>query len=72
MFVGRKKEIEIIEKRIQSEAFEFSILYGRRRIGKTCLLKEILKSNKGIYFVTNEKGYEHNLKILSNEVASCY
>ena len=72
MFIGRKKEIETIEKRIQSEEFEFGILYGRRRIGKTCLLKEILKNNKGIYFVANEMGYEYNLNILSNAVASYY
>jgi len=72
MFIGREKEIETIEKRIQNKEFEFGILYGRRRIGKTSLLKEILKSNKGIYFVANEMGYEYNLNILSNAVASFY
>ena len=72
MFIGRKREIKIIEKRIQSEEFEFGILYGRRRIGKTSLLKEILKSNKGLYFVANEMGYEYNLAALSNAVASYY
>jgi AAA+ ATPase superfamily predicted ATPase len=72
MFIGRKKEIKMIENRIQSKDFEFGILYGRRRIGKTSLLKKILRSNNGIYFVANEMGYEYNLTILSTAVASFY
>lgn len=33
MFIGREKELGIIENRIKSDRFEFGILYGRRRIG---------------------------------------
>jgi len=38
MFVGREKELEVLEKQYSSGKFEFAVLYGRRRIGKTHLL----------------------------------
>lgn len=72
MFLAREKELEIIEKRIQSKNFEFGIVYGRRRIGKTSLLKEVLFRNKGIYFVANEMGLEHNLNNLYSAVSDFF
>jgi AAA+ ATPase superfamily predicted ATPase len=30
MFVGREKEIKILEKRVKSKGFEFGLVYGRR------------------------------------------
>lgn len=72
MFIGREKEIKILEKRVKSKGFEFGLVYGRRRIGKTRLLKEIVNKYQGIYYVANEMGLEYNLKQLSAVVASYY
>ena len=36
MFIGRKKEIFDLNKRYESGRFEFAVIYGRRRVGKTC------------------------------------
>ncbi len=44
MFVGRQREINVFKQKITSNQFEFGLLYGRRRIGKTVLLKEITKN----------------------------
>ena len=46
MFWGRKKELSIMEDAYNSKNFEFLVLYGRRRIGKTSLLKEFAKTHK--------------------------
>lgn len=35
MFVGREREITKLNKMYHSEQFEFVVLYGRRRVGKT-------------------------------------
>lgn len=52
MFINRKQELEILKKTLQSKHAEFFVLYGRRRVGKTELLKQILKERAdAVYFV---------------------
>lgn len=41
--VGRKKELEELERVYHSDRPEFVAVYGRRRIGKTYLIKQALK-----------------------------
>ena len=41
--VGRKKEIEELEHLFDSDRPEFVAVYGRRRVGKTFLIKQALK-----------------------------
>lgn len=42
MLIGREDEIRILEEAFGSHESEFVAIYGRRRIGKTYLVKEIL------------------------------
>lgn len=42
--IGREKELEIIDKLLLSDKAEFLAVYGRRRVGKTFLIRESLKS----------------------------
>ena len=37
MFVGRKAEFAELERRYAQEGFQFPVVYGRRRVGKTRL-----------------------------------
>lgn len=41
--IGRKNEIEELERLYQSDRPEFVAIYGRRRVGKTFLIKQALK-----------------------------
>ncbi|MDC9032241.1 ATP-binding protein [Columbia Basin potato purple top phytoplasma] len=43
MFIGRQKELKILKEKINSNHFYFGLIYGRRKIIKTRLLKEINK-----------------------------
>lgn len=43
MIVGRKEEIAELEKLYHSDRPEFVAIYGRRRVGKTFLIKQALK-----------------------------
>ncbi len=72
MFIGREKELNTLNQKINSNKFEFGIVYGRRRIGKTELLKEIVTKHKAIYYVANEMGPDYNLKQLSSVVANYF
>ena len=38
--IGRKNELEILERVYKSQKFEFLNLYGRRRVGKTFLVNQ--------------------------------
>ncbi len=42
---GRKDEIEVLETMLKSDSSEFVAMYGRRRIGKTYLLRQVFESN---------------------------
>lgn len=56
MFFGRTPEIRTMEERLASRQAELVVIYGRRRIGKSELLKNFVKHKKHLYFEALEKG----------------
>ncbi|MCL2099251.1 MAG: ATP-binding protein [Oscillospiraceae bacterium] len=70
MFVGRKAELENLNKYYNRDKFQFAVIYGRRRIGKTTLINEFCKNKKFIYFVAVESTIKENLEIFSNQILS--
>lgn len=42
--VGREKEIQKLDEILASKEAEFLALYGRRRVGKTYLVRQFFKS----------------------------
>jgi len=53
-FVGRKRELDLMEKEWKKKGGSLTILYGRRRIGKTRLLAEFIKGKSGIFYVAED------------------
>lgn len=49
-FVDRKNEIEFLNNEYSQNKSSLIVLYGRRRIGKTSLIKEFGKDKNMIYF----------------------
>ena len=47
--IGRQEEIKQLEKIFQSQNAEFVAVYGRRRIGKTYLIKQFFKDKKCLF-----------------------
>lgn len=45
IIIGREKEIEELERRYRSNRPEFVAVYGRRRVGKTFLINEVMRDN---------------------------
>ena len=54
MFIGRKKELQFLNERYESNKAELIVLYGRRRIGKTETLKEFCKDKPTIFYSCKE------------------
>jgi len=54
-FVDRKKEFERLQKSLRREKPQFIVVYGRRRIGKSTLIKRVLDFSRGdIYFLADK------------------
>ena len=49
MIVGRKREIEELRNLFQSNKAELVAIYGRRRVGKTFLVKEMFHDKMTFY-----------------------
>ena len=52
--VGRKKEIELLQQIVESNEPEFVAVYGRRRVGKTFLIKQFFNEKFTFYFSGSE------------------
>ena len=61
MFYGRKKEINLI-KSVFNENNNAILIYGKRRVGKTTLIKESIKEYDSIYFECLEDTIEKNIE----------
>lgn len=66
-FIGRDEEIKKIKEMYISAAFEALLLYGRRRIGKSELIKHSLQYFKGkkIYYECKQTSEKNNVESLS-------
>ena len=53
-FVNREKELAFLGNTFDSDRAEFIVIYGRRRIGKTELIKESIKGRKAVYFFVEQ------------------
>lgn len=53
MFVNREREIEALERSYTSNRAELYVLYGRRRVGKTELLRTFCQGKRHIFFIAD-------------------
>ena len=68
MFIGREKELNALNKLYHSDKFEFVVIYGRRRVGKTALIKQFIHEKPAIYFMGVETNEKQNLENFSKNV----
>ena len=57
-----------LNKLYNSEKFEFAVIYGRRRVGKTALINQFIKDKSTIYFMGVESNAKQNLENLSHNI----
>ena len=62
MFVGRDRELAVLEELVDSGDPEFFVLYGRRRVGKTELLQQLCEGRRAVYFLAAQVREKDNLR----------
>jgi hypothetical protein len=65
MFFGRENELNTLNRLYNSNKFEFAVIYGRRRVGKTALINEFTKDKDTIFFTGVETNQKQNLENFS-------
>lgn len=68
MFIGRERELATLHKLYASDKFEFAVIYGRRRVGKTALINQFIRDKKAIYFMGVESNAKQNLENFSRSI----
>lgn len=68
MFIGRERELASLNQLYQSDKFEFAVVYGRRRIGKSALINQFVRDKKNIYFMGVESNAAQNLENFSKSI----
>ena len=68
MFIGRDNELNALERLYKSDKFEFAVIYGRRRVGKTALINHFINDKEAIYFMGVESNEKQNLENLSQSI----
>lgn len=68
MFIGRKTELNQLDKLYKSDKFEFAVIYGRRRVGKTELIKKFISDKEAIFFTGVETNTKQNLENFSKSI----
>ncbi len=68
MFIGRERELDALNKLYASDRFEFAVIYGRRRVGKTALINQFIKDKNAIYFMGVESNAKQNLENFSRSI----
>lgn len=69
MFYNRKIELEYLESKYNDNKAELLIFWGRRRIGKTFLLREFCARKKGVFLLATASSSLDNLEYFSKELA---
>lgn len=67
-FIGRKNEMAKLSAEYKRDS-SFVVIYGRRRVGKTTLIKEFLKDKTAFYFLATEEIESQSMKRLAGVVA---
>lgn len=67
-FIGRKDELAALEREYKRES-GFVVIYGRRRVGKTTLIKQFIKDKNALYFLTSQESSKQNMSNLITKIA---
>lgn len=63
-FINREIELRDLNERWKKGSSEFFVIYGRRRVGKTELIKQFMKEKPSIYYMADKRSSKEQLREL--------
>ena len=72
MFIGREKELASLKEFYDKAGIGMTVIYGRRRIGKSTLIAEFVKDKKNIFYTATKVGKARNLELFSRQVTDLF
>ena len=72
MFIGRERELASLKDFYDKDGIGMTVIYGRRRIGKSTLIAEFIKDKKAIFYTATKVGKNRNLELFSRQVVDLF
>ena len=71
-FIDRSQELSLLETLFSSKKPKLVLLYGRRRVGKTALLRQFADKHKCLYLLACQESERDQLKRLGTHIADFF
>jgi len=68
MFINRFNELNSLEVEYKKKQATFSVIYGRRRVGKTALITKFIENKPHIYLYITQSNLKSQLDFFTNEI----
>ncbi|MFH1147667.1 MAG: ATP-binding protein [Pseudomonadota bacterium] len=68
MFINREKELVFLKKAHAERKPQFIVIYGKRRVGKTELVKQFFTDIPHVYYLSDKASEKEQLRLLSEKV----
>ena len=68
MFFNREEELKILNKEYERAGSAFTVIYGRRRVGKTALIYEYIKDKLSLFIYATEASFPIQLENLKPQL----
>ena len=68
-FIGRRKELSLLERAFDSARSEFIPIYGRRRVGKSELILRFMAGRAGVYYLGKQSPMDPQVREFLAEAA---
>lgn len=68
-FIDREKDHRRLMSALNRADCQFLVVYGRRRIGKSALIKHMLRKDRDLYFLSDQTSEQNQRRLFANMVS---
>lgn len=69
-FVDRKEELKLLDTEFSRKEASFVVIYGRRRVGKSALIREFCRDKRTLFFLATEENEQQNRMAFQRDLAA--
>ncbi len=66
-FIDREQELDVLHRAYREDKAQFYVLYGKRRVGKTTLVREFARDLPHVYFLADKTSEQEQMRSLSEK-----